>query len=103
MDAPGLQLYPGSSFGPNEFHRVSGCSVAEGRTARHPGAGCPSGEVAVCWDLVKAPRVRTSVLALNPLPTLQSPTPVLKGRAHGCIIVPPQTQNSQSGALGLSF
>lgn len=33
-DAPDLQLYPGSSGGPNEFHRVSGCSVAEGRTAR---------------------------------------------------------------------
>lgn len=30
-DTPGLQLYPCSSFGPDEFHRVSGCSlVGEG-------------------------------------------------------------------------
>lgn len=33
-DTPGLQLYPGSSFGPDEFHRVSGCSLVGGRIAR---------------------------------------------------------------------
>lgn len=32
-NAPGLQLCPSSSFGPDEFHRVSGCSRVGGRLA----------------------------------------------------------------------
>lgn len=49
VDTPGLQFYYGSSFGPNEFHRVSGCSLTEGgggggRLSRVWGPGVCGGE-----------------------------------------------------------
>ena len=42
-DTPRLQLYPGSSFGPDEFHRVSGCSLVGERIARSWVTWWPSG------------------------------------------------------------
>lgn len=45
--APGLQLRPGGSVGPDEFHRVSGCSNSKREDCRELGGWVSQREVAV--------------------------------------------------------
>lgn len=94
-DTPGLQLYPGSSLEPNEFHRVSGCSLAGGRADGEPGHPAVGPNVCLCAGqgaVLLGPDqgrdIRTSVSIQNLQGTSQLPPLLFQGRPFCSLLHP---------------